>query len=122
MKSSISPDGTYQIDFGMYEMAMSHWTHPPTIYRSRDHVQLFDMGSTLWSASSVEWLSDSVVVLHTRLYPGRVYCDLTLDLNSRVGKAVRGSYAYLTRKAGDPIIQAPIAFEGTLGAIRQWLG
>ncbi|GAB3999947.1 hypothetical protein GCM10028807_51620 [Spirosoma daeguense] len=121
METNFSPDGTYRIEFGMYEMAMSHWTYPPTIYHNSDQKQLFDMGSSLWSASDIDWISDSTVVLHTRLYPGRVYCDLILDLKTLTGKATRGSYAYLSRKAGDPIIQPPISVEGSLGAIMQWL-
>ncbi|GAB3692270.1 hypothetical protein GCM10027592_11060 [Spirosoma flavus] len=121
MESSISPDATYLIEFDTQEMAMSHWTYSPIIYQNRDRARLFSMGSSLWSASSVEWISDSVVSLRAWLYPGRIYCDLLLDLERLTGKATKGNYAYLQWKPGDPIIQPPVSFEGGFAELTYWL-
>lgn len=121
MENRFSPDSTYRIECSEHQMAMSHSTFTPVVYRNRDRAQLFDMGSDLWSLQSIEWLSDSTVVLKTWMYPGRMFCDLTLDLLAKTGQATRGSFAYFHWQPGEPLIQAPITFEGSLAEIQQWV-
>ncbi|WP_353719393.1 hypothetical protein [Dyadobacter sp. 676] len=110
-----SPQNTYTVRFGAYEVRMSHWVTEPGIYRVSDNQLIFDMPST-WSADEVNWIDDSTVEMKTRLYPGREYCHLRLNLKTGAGTAVRGTYPF-ANSSGTP----PRQFEGTLKEIYQWL-
>lgn len=115
MDAIISPLKTYVVRFSTYEVRMSHWINEPGIYSLPDNTLVFEMPST-WSADEVHWLDDSTVELKTRLYPGRVYCDLKLDLLAGTGTASRGSYSFSKAPAAPPQ-----QFEGTLRQIINWL-
>ncbi|WP_420147520.1 hypothetical protein [Spirosoma sp.] len=109
MKDSTSPDGTYQIQFEMAEIRMSHWIYKPFIYRTHDHVLLFDLQDDVWSADEIKWLTDSIVQIEARRYPGTLSCQMTLDLERGTGKATRST------------AQTSVHFDGTLSEIRNWV-
>ncbi|HWV32446.1 MAG TPA: hypothetical protein VN038_22450 [Dyadobacter sp.] len=110
-----SPQNTYTVRFGAYEVRMSHWITEPTIIKVATNQMIFDMPST-WSCDEAKWIDDNTVELKTRLYPGREYCDLVLDLKAGFGKAVRGSYPF-----ANSINKPPREFEGSLQEIYRWL-
>lgn len=102
---SLSPEGTYAIRFDVFEVRMSHWVEVPGIFRVADDLLLFDLRGDVWSAGPVTWLSDSVVQLTVRRYPGWVSCELVLDLQAGKGEAICG----------------PDRFEGALPALENWV-
>ncbi|GGM93999.1 hypothetical protein GCM10010967_28930 [Dyadobacter beijingensis] len=110
-----SPQNTYTVRFGAYEVRMSHWINEPGIYRVQNNQLLFDMPST-WSCDEAIWIDDSTVELKTRLYPGREYCDLRLNLATGTGTAERGFYPFANSTK-----RPPKHFEGTFYQIYQWL-
>ncbi|GAB3790788.1 hypothetical protein GCM10028818_61360 [Spirosoma horti] len=121
MNDQFSPDGIYLVRISLLEMAMSHWVFEPAIYRVSDNVQLFNMGKQVWSSDSIEWTSNSIVVLKTRQYPGLIFCDLTLDMALGMGKAIRGKIKNRDWKTGNPMSELPAEFTGTLAEIKEWL-
>ncbi|SEJ01256.1 hypothetical protein SAMN05216327_105271 [Dyadobacter sp. SG02] len=110
-----SPKNTYTVRFGAYEVRMSHWITEPGIYRVSNNQLLFDMPST-WSCDEAKWIDDTTVELKTRLYPGREYCDLRLDMKAETGTAVRGTYPF-----ANSMNTPPKQFEGSLQEIYRWL-
>ncbi|KAA9349309.1 hypothetical protein [Larkinella humicola] len=102
---SLSPEGTYAIRFDVFEVRMSHWVEVPGIFRLADDALLFDLRGEVWSAGPIAWLSDSVVQLSVRRYPGRVSCELVLNLQVGRGVAICGTNR----------------FEGALSALENWV-
>lgn len=119
MDGILSPQGHYQVQYGMNEVAMSHWIYAPYIYRSVDNALMFDLDFDGWSCDSAVWLSDSTVLLKTRRYPGRTYCNLTLELTTKTGEALLGSIVFPSKKILPP--QPPVSFFGSFSEIKNWL-
>lgn len=70
MDDSESPTGRYRISTSAWEVRMSLWIESPTIMDSSSGKALLSFRDPHWSLDSAEWLTESVVVLRMRKYPG----------------------------------------------------
>ena len=88
----LSPDGSFQITVEMYEAFNSHWVLIPTIEEiaTAEVLLKLDRG---WSMDASTWVSDSVVELTLRKYPGNhspADVVATVDCAARTGKVGQG--------------------------------
>ncbi|GAB3933939.1 hypothetical protein [Larkinella terrae] len=106
MKDDIfSPEGTYVIQFDVFEVKMSHWIETPRIFRVADNQLLFDLRGDVWSAMRINWLSESRLELLVAKYPGRISCHLFLDLQTDRGAGTADNDR----------------FEGNLSGLENWV-
>jgi hypothetical protein len=67
---SSSPGGRYQVRVNAWEARNSLWVESPEIYDSQANVSPLTFDSELWSLDQSEWLSESIVTLRLRKFPG----------------------------------------------------
>ncbi|WP_232074065.1 hypothetical protein [Spirosoma aureum] len=79
LEELFSPQKTFKVAIGSYEVKMSHWVDQPYLIRVSDDVELFNLNGDPWSASDVTWLDDSTVEMHLRRYPGHIFCSVQLN-------------------------------------------
>jgi hypothetical protein len=70
MKNSESPSSRFLITISAWEARMSLWIETPTLIDCSSGERLLVFKDSNWSLNSAEWLSESVVVLKLRKYPG----------------------------------------------------
>jgi hypothetical protein len=70
MQGSKSPSGRFEITIAAWEARMSLWIETPTLSDRLTGQDLFSFKDPNWSLDSAEWLSDSIVALKMRKYPG----------------------------------------------------
>jgi hypothetical protein len=70
MDNSDSPSGRFGVTISALEARMSLWIETPTLSDRSTSEQLLVFKDSNWSLNSAEWLSDSIVVLKFRKYPG----------------------------------------------------
>ncbi|GAB3957626.1 hypothetical protein GCM10028805_50680 [Spirosoma harenae] len=104
MEEYFSPDNRFKVSLASNEIRMSHWIDSPYLTRISDDATLFTLNS-LWSASDIDWLNASTVMMELRLYPGLLSCTVTLDIDQNKGE-VSGQ---------------PGAFVGTLTQVQHWI-
>lgn len=56
LESIFSHDQTYKVEFGSYEVRMSHWIDKPYLVRVGDDQVVFSLEGDPWSASDVRWI------------------------------------------------------------------
>jgi hypothetical protein len=66
-----SPSGAYQFLIVAHEMRMSLWIEWPTLVNANSGQILLRFSDSLWSLDVAEWLSDSLVRMTLRHYPGK---------------------------------------------------
>ena len=104
MGEHFSPDNRFKVSLASNEIRMSHWIDTPYLIRISDDTTLFKLDH-LWSASDIQWMNSSAVSMELGLYPGLLYCAVTLDIDANRGE--------VTGKAG--------SFVGTLPEVEYWL-
>jgi hypothetical protein len=70
VENSDSPSGRFTITISAWEARMSLWIETPTLSDGSTNERLLVFKDSNWSLNSAEWLSDSIVVLKLRKYPG----------------------------------------------------
>jgi hypothetical protein len=105
MEELFSPQKTFKVAIGSYEMKMSHWVDQPYLIRVSDDAELFNLTGDPWSASDVNWLDDSTVEMYVRRYPGHIFCTIQLNALTDQGWAKSPSSS----------------FAGSLSQIRNWV-
>jgi len=70
MENSESPTGRYSISIAASSGRMSHEIDTPTLTDCQSGEVLVSFRDTNWSLDAADWLSDSVVKLTLRKYPG----------------------------------------------------
>jgi hypothetical protein len=70
MTDSESPSGRFRIAISAWEARMSLWIETPTILDTETKEILLSFRDSNWSLDAARWLSDSVVELTLRKYPG----------------------------------------------------
>ena len=66
---SFSPGGTYRLQVSSEEMKMSHWIDRPYVTRVSDQRVIY-RAEYPWSLNSHRWLSEDILELDLRRYPG----------------------------------------------------
>lgn len=70
MENLDSPTGRFVISISAWEVRMSLWIETPLLHdRSRDR-HLLVLEDPHWSLNSAVWISESIVMLKLRKYPG----------------------------------------------------
>ena len=72
-----SPDGRFQVRVDQWEARNSLWVESPEIWDTIENKTLFRFKSELWSIDRSEWLTEVLVSLTLRKYPGN---HLPVDL------------------------------------------
>jgi len=84
-----SPTGRFLTVISPWEARMSLWIETPTLRDTTTGETLLSFRDSNWSLDSARWLSDSIVELTLRKYPGNhlpVDIVATLDCASRTAK------------------------------------
>jgi hypothetical protein len=128
MTDSESPTGRFRIAISAWEARMSLWIETPTVLDKATGETLLSFKDSNWSLDSARWLSDSVVELTLRKYPGNhlpTNVIATLDCanrNAKIGETVVKSLAEvepaleraLTWRTAEPPRPAPGGCAGIL--------
>jgi hypothetical protein len=94
-----SPSGRFRIAISAWEARMSCWIETPTLLDQVTKETLLAFKDSNWSLEAARWLSDTVVELTLRKYPGGhlpVQIAATLDCvhrNAKIGETVVHSFA-----------------------------
>jgi hypothetical protein len=70
MENLDSPSGRFGISISAWEVRMSLWIETPMLSDRSSGQRLLVFKDSHWSLNSAEWLSESVVVMKLRKYPG----------------------------------------------------
>jgi len=65
-----SPSGRFEVRVSPWEARMSLWVETPTVVDTATGRELLAFADVRWSLDEAEWVSDSVVELWLRKYPG----------------------------------------------------
>ncbi len=65
-----SPTGSYFFFISPWEARMSHWIESPELLDSISGTPILRFQDPNWSLDHAEWLSESIVKLQLRKYPG----------------------------------------------------
>jgi hypothetical protein len=65
-----SPTGRFEVRVSPWEARMSLWIETPAIFDKASGECLFSFEDSNWSLNSANWLSEAVVELRLRKYPG----------------------------------------------------
>jgi hypothetical protein len=99
MTNNDSPSGRFQIVISAWEARMSCWIETPTLRDQTTGEILLSFKDSNWSLEATRWLSDIVVELTLRKYPGNhlpAQIVATLDCihgNAKIGETVVRSFA-----------------------------
>jgi hypothetical protein len=66
----VSPTGMFEVSVSAWEARMSLWVESPAIVDTTSGKVLFSFQDGNWSLNAATWLSDAVVELRLRKYPG----------------------------------------------------
>jgi hypothetical protein len=89
MENSESPSGRFLITISAWEARMSLWIETPMLSDRTSGEHLLVFKDSNWSLNSAEWLSESVVVLKLRKYPGShnpAEVAATIDCSARTAE------------------------------------
>jgi hypothetical protein len=106
--SAVPNSANYEISLSAWEARMSLWIETPTLRNKATGEVVASFRDTNWSLNSARWLSDDVVELRMRKYPGShtpAEIMATLDCSERTAR-IDGSVM--------PISQVETALEGAL--------
>lgn len=86
---TVSPSGRYEVSVSPWEARMSLWVDTPTVSDTLHGAVLLAFVDGNWSLDEARWLSDHVVELRLRKYPGShtpPQLVTTLDCKARTGQ------------------------------------
>jgi hypothetical protein len=67
---SSSPSGRYEVRVFPWEPRMSLWVETPELFDTASQKSVLRFTNTNWSLESAAWLSESIVKMRLRKYPG----------------------------------------------------
>jgi hypothetical protein len=70
MTDSETPSGRFRITISAWEARMSLWIETPTLLDKMTGTTLLSFRDSNWSLDAARWLTDSIVELTLRKYPG----------------------------------------------------
>jgi hypothetical protein len=111
MTDSESPTGRFRIAISPWEARMSLWIETPSLLDKTTGETLLSFKDGNWSLDAARWLSDSVVELTLRKYPGN---HLPVQVVAMVDCAKREA------KIGEMELRSLAEVEATLERMLTW--
>ncbi len=84
---AVSPTGRWEVRTHAWEVRMSHWIDTPHVYDRQASRVVYAPEDTTWSLDHAQWVSDSVVQLHLRQYPGGPGMQAIVRIDCAAGTA-----------------------------------
>lgn len=88
-----SPTGRFAFRVVAWEARMSHWIESFTLVDAATGTIVWRMDDPNWSLDDAKWISDSVVEISTRKYPGDhspPSFEVTIDCDARTATVMGG--------------------------------